>query len=324
MRSFRASSIRQGSEIRKRRSSVTRRLSSPAPESKEPQKGRMSNIDLTNSLMSLRSTDSVSSRYKVEKTKISARRMRIDVLRALAFKHAHKLAETKLKLYVNRFYDDEDESMQEKHDLTHKILQRVLDESLDQIALADEMLEKEVDDRDIEIILSHYCAKILIRRLRKFTELKVAEGLIGKKQGRDYLKMMKDKMQHIDQRTVEELAESERNMPEQNLHPQKAIGKSAKRNETSLMQFLNSDDLENADDTIGRSNTKARHARNSTEPSFGNALDDLFRMPSGMDGNSDRESMPHIEEGNEQEEGDQVKSDAITDENDNDRDSAEC
>jgi len=143
-----------------------------------------------------------------EKHKLSAKRIRLHVLRAIAFKHAHAMAESKMQLYANRFDDQVDASMQARHEITQATLQNVLAESRAQVALADEMLEKEVSDHDFEIILSHYCAKILIRRLMKFTERKADDGLLGKQEARSYLGTMKTKLQGISSRTVERLADS--------------------------------------------------------------------------------------------------------------------
>tara|TARA_B110001450_G_scaffold232265_1_gene234744 strand:- start:191 stop:769 length:579 start_codon:yes stop_codon:yes gene_type:complete len=142
-----------------------------------------------------------------EKAKISMKRLRIDVLRAIAFKRGHEMAESKLQLYVNRFDDEENATMQAQHEVTASVLKQVLSESRDQVRFADKMLEDEVSDKDLNIILSYYCAKIVIRRLSKFTEIKAEDGLISKQEARKYLRSLKEKSDQSESRTVELLAE---------------------------------------------------------------------------------------------------------------------
>ena len=166
------------------------------------------NASFTSSLLSIISFDNNSENRSVERTQVSMKRIRLDVLRAITFKHGHKMAETKLQLYVNRFDDEEDESMRARHRVTQSALETILSESRDQVCFADEMLEDEVSDKDLEIILSHYCAKILVRKLINFTERKSKEGLIGKQEARTYMRSMKDKIGQIESSTVEELTES--------------------------------------------------------------------------------------------------------------------
>merc|ERR1712166_528512 len=168
----------------------------------------------------------------------------------------------------------------------------VLSESRDQVTFADEMLEKEVDDRDLHIILSHYCAKILIRRLRKFTEQKAADGLIGKQEARTYLRGMKDKINEIEAIMVQRLAESasEHGTNSRPVSDLRSIRENASGHNTSrLKRLLESDasiDLENAD-TIGASNAKSVGNILSSTP-----LTELFRTPSKM---SEELAMPEIE-----------------------------
>jgi len=159
------------------------------------------------SLKSIASIESCEHQTK-KKTQITLKRIRLDVLRALAFRHAHKLADAKLQLYVNRFDDDADETMRARHLATEETLETILSESRDQVALADEMLREEVSEKDLEIILSHKCAKMLIQRLRMFTEEKSQEGMIGKQEARTYLKRMKEIIVEINSNTFVRLAES--------------------------------------------------------------------------------------------------------------------
>jgi len=142
------------------------------------------------------------------KAELSVKRLRLDVLRSIAFKRGHMMAESKLRLYVNRFDDKEDESMQAQHKITTTALEQVLQESRDQIRFADALLdEDEVSSDDLEIILSHYCARIVIRRLSKFTELKAEEGILVKKEARKYFCSLTKKAGQIDAITVARLAE---------------------------------------------------------------------------------------------------------------------
>merc|ERR1712166_94293 len=190
----------------------------------------------------------------------------------------------------------------------------VLSESRDQVTFADEMLEKEVDDRDLHIILSHYCAKILIRRLRKFTEQKAADGLIGKQEARTYLRGMKDKINEIEAIMVQRLAESAsehgtnsrpvsdlrsvrvREDDSDNTSQSRVVSdlgsireNNSGHNTSRLKHLFESDasiDLENAD-TIGASNAKSVGNILSSTP-----LTELFRTPSKM---SEELAMPEIE-----------------------------
>ena len=301
------------SNLHKRKSS--RKVSLESAEKKNDiHANRVSNISFTSSLLSIISAENSNTERKAETTKLSAKRIRVDVLRAIAFKHGHSMAEAKLQLYVSRFYDEDNQSMRERHQLSQSTLETVLSESRDQVTFADEMLEKEVDDRDLHIILSHYCAKILIRRLRKFTEQKAADGLIGKQEARTYLRGMKDKINEIEAIMVQRLAESAsehgtNSRPVSDLRSVRvreddsdntsqsrvvsdlgSIRENASGHNTSrLKRLLESDasiDPENAD-TIGASNAKSTGNILSSTP-----LTELFRAPSRI---SEELAMPEIE-----------------------------
>jgi len=172
-----------------------------------PANRRESAVSLRSSLMSLVTLNNNAGEKHSEKAKISMKRLRIDVLRAIAFKRGHEMAESKLQLYVNRFDDEENATMQAQHEVTASVLKQVLSESRDQVRFADKMLEDEVSDKDLNIILSYYCAKIVIRRLSKFTEIKAEDGLISKQEARKYLRSLKEKSDQSESRTVELLAE---------------------------------------------------------------------------------------------------------------------
>jgi hypothetical protein len=301
------------SNLHKRKSS--RRVSLGSAEKNDIHAHRVSNISFTSSLLSIISAENSNTERKVESTKLSAKRIRVDVLRAIAFKHGHSMAEAKLQLYVNRFYDEDNQSMRDRHQLSQSTLETVLSESRDQVAFADEMLEKEVDDRDLHIILSHYCAKILIRRLRKFTEQKAEDGLIGKQEARTYLRGMKLKINEIEAIMVERLTESAsqhgtnsrpvsdlrsvrvREDDSDNASQSPAVSdlrsireKDNSHNTSRLMRLFESDasiDPQNAD-TIGASNAKSNGNIPSSTP-----FTELFRTPSGI---SEEIAMPQIEE----------------------------
>jgi hypothetical protein len=199
-----SSSMRMSSEVSL--NSASQRDSNLRRRTKTPNK-RESGLSLGSSLRSLVSFDNNTADKDVAKAKISVKRLRLDVLRAIAFQRGHEMAESKLQLYVNRFDDEEDASMQAQHQITTSALKQVLSESRDQVRFADEMLEDEVSDKDLEIILSYYCAKIVIRRLSKFIECKAEEGLIGKQDARNYMRTMNEKANQTESRTVERLAE---------------------------------------------------------------------------------------------------------------------
>jgi len=234
-----------------------------------------------------------------QRTQISMKRIRLDVLRALAFQNGHKMAETKLQIYVNRFDDKEDESMKARHQVTQNSLETVLSESRGQVSFADEMLE-EVSDKDLEIILSQYCAKILVRRLYKFIAIKSQEGLIGRQETRKYMRSMKDTIREIESSTVERLAESRlsEDREHQQQHTQSDLqniledskntvaidGNSNKKPSSPITNSTISQvDPQNAD-TVGASNVKSK------EPTI--PLSKLFETPSGLS----ETSMPEIEE----------------------------
>jgi hypothetical protein len=139
--------------------------------------------------------------------KVTAQNIRFDVLRAICFKEGHEVAETKLQLYSNRLNDMDDENVRQSVQLA---VQECLEESRKQTHLAAEMLEKEISKQDLQIILSHYCARILIRRLMTFTERSVEDGLLGKIQARAYLKEMDGRIRTIMVSAQKELVEASR------------------------------------------------------------------------------------------------------------------
>jgi len=144
------------------------------------------------------------------RNRFRARCIRLDVLSAIAFQQGHKMAEVKLRFYFNRIDDEDDDGT--NHGTTRRIkpiLDQVLEESQTQVSKAQEMLDKEVGRRDLEVILSHYCARILIRRLMKFTEQNAEDGLLGKIEARNYLIDMDQRVRNVMAKTLEQLLSPE-------------------------------------------------------------------------------------------------------------------
>ena len=281
-----SSSMRMSSEVSS--NSASQRDANLRRRKRIPNK-RESGLSLGSSLRSLVSFNNNTAKKDVcvEKAKISVKRLRLDVLRAIAFKRGHEMAESKLELYVNRFDDEEDASMQAHHQITTSAFEQVLLESRDQVRFADEMLEDEVSDKDLEIILSYYCAKIVIRRLSKFTECKAEEGLIGKQEARNYLRTMMEKANQTESRTVERLAELrlESRSRSQHLSSLEIIHYDVEDIKTSTDCRIDP----HLSDTIGANNIKS--SSNSTP------LNALFDTPLVVASVS---SMPQIEEGDDE------------------------
>jgi hypothetical protein len=127
-------------------------------------------------------------------------KLRKDVIIGLAFCQGHKMAEMKLKSYVNRIDSHSDGKIDVK-----QILQQVLDESREQRMKANEMIDNEVNQNEKEIILSCYCARILIRRLLDFTKRKAEDGMLGKIEARKYLSEMESRIKTIVSVALEQL-----------------------------------------------------------------------------------------------------------------------
>lgn len=314
--SLRSSSI--GSRIQRR--SSRKYFVDTAIESKRSG----SQNSFASSLMSIVSFDTTENSIQ-KKTHVGMKRIRLDVLRALAFIQAHKMAVAKLRLYVNRFDDVLDESMLARHKVTGSALEIVLAESHDQLCYAQEMLEKEVNDDDLDIVLSYYCAKILVRRLRKFTQEKSKEGMIGKPETRAYTLRMKDCIHQIDTDTIKQLTKSRLNEDGRD---------GSKRGRSSILLSI----VEDSDDTTafdnnrqGRSSPSPKAFTNNNNAPFqvdpANAdtvgannvtsttkipttpLANLFRAPSGMSS----APMPEVEEDEKKDTG--GKSSASPDDN---------
>ncbi|KAL3916191.1 MAG: hypothetical protein SGILL_005292 [Bacillariaceae sp.] len=167
---------------------------SSADESSELQ---MQRAPRSSSLLSLRSNMSVTSRKKV-----SAKRIRQDVVRAIAFQQGHEIARAKLELYINRM---EPQATDAKSETLRAILEQVKEESLKQVCLANETIEQEMCKDDFLVAMTYYCARILVRRLMKFTERKADDGMIGKSEARQYLSMMDARTREIVKGVLDQL-----------------------------------------------------------------------------------------------------------------------
>lgn len=118
--------------------------------------------------------------------------LRKDVIIGLAFYEGHKMAEMKLESYVNRIDSHSDSNIQVKH-----ILKQIIEESREQRLKASEMIDNEVKQNEKEIILSCYCARILLRRLLDFTKRKAEDGMLGKIEARKYLSDMENRIKSV-------------------------------------------------------------------------------------------------------------------------------
>jgi NhaP-type Na+/H+ or K+/H+ antiporter len=148
------------------------------------------------------SLKSENSTMMAARARSSARRLRLDVLKAIAFQQGHKMARLKLELFINRNEIHEDSSIR---DTILSALEKVKEESLEQVQNAQDMLEQKFWEEDLEVILSRYCASIILRRLMKFTERKAEDGMLGKIEARKYLGEMEDRLGTIVDETIDQL-----------------------------------------------------------------------------------------------------------------------
>jgi NhaP-type Na+/H+ or K+/H+ antiporter len=114
---------------------------------------------------------------------------RTEVLRALSFMEAHRLAEKKLLSYVDSLSLD-------VHSAFAQAVDMVLDESGKQVASAHEFLN-EYPPKEIENITSHYVASILLHRLAVFVEKNATEGILTKKEANEYLERIDRNVQSV-------------------------------------------------------------------------------------------------------------------------------
>jgi hypothetical protein len=107
-----------------------------------------------------------------------------------------------LALYINRI---EIQATSDKSQLFRAILEQVELESFIQAQQAAEMMEREICQEDLVVVMSHYCARILVRRLMKFTERNAQDGMLGKTKARNYLKMMDERIRDIVEAVLDQL-----------------------------------------------------------------------------------------------------------------------
>jgi polyhydroxyalkanoate synthesis regulator phasin len=76
-------------------------------------------------------------------------------------------------------------------------IETVLKESLDQVEAANDCLRQEVSDQNLRLILSHYCSRILLRRLVHFVEQRAEDGLLSKEEASAYFRDMDSSIREV-------------------------------------------------------------------------------------------------------------------------------
>ena len=66
----------------------------------------------------------------------------------------------------------------------HKAVEAVVRESQREVRKASDSLKNEVDKAVLEIVISHYCARILLRRFIRFLDHKAKEGVLQRSEAR--------------------------------------------------------------------------------------------------------------------------------------------
>ena len=169
--------------------------------------GDVSNsILLRPSLLQSFVSDDSNASEDLKRRKRSLRRIRNEILKAMAFKEGHKMAETKLRRYANRIISSSS-SNDILLDVIQPTLQQVLDESQAQVLKADESMEENIDEKDLDFYMSHYCARILLYRLKNFTERKYEDGLVSKFEARKYLADFDDRIGNLVNSSLERALE---------------------------------------------------------------------------------------------------------------------
>jgi hypothetical protein len=113
---------------------------------------------------------------------------RTAVIRALAFIEAHRLAEKRLKSYVDSFASIS-VSMEEEFSIAafRSATEIVLDESAKQVAEAQKILDR-IACEQLHSMISHYACTILLHRLATFVERNTSDGILTKKEAKVFLK----------------------------------------------------------------------------------------------------------------------------------------
>jgi hypothetical protein len=111
---------------------------------------------------------------------------RTAVMRALAFIEAHRLAEKRLKSYVDSFASI---SMEEEFTTSafRSATEIVLDESAKQVAEAQKIMDS-IPCEQLNSMISHYACSILLHRLATFVERNSSDGILTKKEAKVFLK----------------------------------------------------------------------------------------------------------------------------------------
>jgi hypothetical protein len=121
------------------------------------------------------------------------RKTRTAVMRALAFSEAHRIAEKRLKFYVDSFASI---SMEEEFttstsrsatEIVRSATEIVLDESAKQVAEAQKILDS-IPCEQLQSMISHYACTILLHRLATFVERNSGDGILTKKEAMVFLK----------------------------------------------------------------------------------------------------------------------------------------
>ena len=120
---------------------------------------------------------------------------RTAVIRALAFIEAHRLAEKRLKSYVDSCASV---SMEEEFTTSafRSATEIVLDESAKQVAEAQKILDR-ITCEQLQSMIAHYACTILLHRLATFVERNSSDGILTKKEAKVFLKRIDRSVQAI-------------------------------------------------------------------------------------------------------------------------------
>ena len=98
-----------------------------------------------------------------------------------------------MQSYMNRMdIEHEDDA-----NAVHRVVEAVLKESQREAEKARDALENEVDKTFLEIVLSRYCARILLRRFMNFINQKAKEGFLQRSEARRFLTQAEAQIQKV-------------------------------------------------------------------------------------------------------------------------------
>jgi len=129
---------------------------------------------------------------KHDKQDFTYQQNRIEVLRAIAFIHAHSRAETKLQNYVDSMTDV---SMHD-HDQIDLAVHQVLEESHKQVEKARECLKSHWPEI-VDTVTAHYLCSILLNRLSQFVQKNATDGVLRPKEGRKILEKIERRLEEV-------------------------------------------------------------------------------------------------------------------------------